>query len=160
MRVRAVCISALSSGPLEPPLATDEELGLDVRMFVDGVGAPDLDPFFTEIDGAEAVGQAVALRCYCPRFPAVGHLIGAEDDGMYLPDFVQSKMDARTSGIVKQLVRAQALKDERVGSAKVNVTTDLSTQTMTVEINGTTSDDEPFELVLSVDDVTVEMLNE
>jgi hypothetical protein len=141
-------------------MATDEELGLDVRMFVDGAGPPDLDPLFAEIDGAEAVAQVVALRCYTPRFPAPGYLLGSENEGIFLPDFVQGKLDAKTKFIVQQLVRAQARKDERVESTRVDVTTDAAAQTMTIDIAGTTSDDEPFELTISVSDVTVELLNE
>jgi hypothetical protein len=141
-------------------MATDEEFGLDVRMFVDGAGPPDLDPLFTEIDGAEAVAQVVALRTFTPRFPSPGYLIGSENEGIFLPDFVQGKIDSKTKFIVQQLVRAQTRKDERVASAKVTVDADAAAQSMNIDIAGTTSDDEPFEFTLSVSGVTVELLNE
>lgn len=142
------------------PMATDAELGLDVRMFVGGEGPPDLDPNFTEIDGAEAVAQAVALRCYTPRFPSPGHLIDSPDDGIFLPDFVQGKLDAKLRFIVQQLIRAQARKDERVDAVKVSVTSDASAQTMTVNVAGVTSDGEVFDFTLAVSDVTVELLSQ
>lgn len=138
-------------------MATDSDLGIDVNMFVDGSGAPDLDPYFGEISGPRAVAQAVALRCYTPRADAPGFLLGAENDGIFLPDFMQAKLTDQTLFTVRTLVAGEARKDERVETAKVSVTADLATQRMLVDISGTTAEG-PFDLTLAISDVTVELL--
>lgn len=128
----------------------DEDL--DIRMFVNGEGPPDLDPYFTELDGseAEAVAQSIALRCYTPKGYAVGHNIDAPNDGLFLPDFVQSTMTPQTLFTVKTLVLGETRKDDRVQSARVEVTGDAAAQTMTIAVQGE-GIDEDFEFSLAVD---------
>lgn len=126
----------------------DEDL--DVRMFVNGEGPPDLDPYFNEIEGAEAIAQSVALRCYTPKGYAVGHNIDAPNDGVFLPDFVQSTMTQQTMFTVKTLVHGEARKDDRVEAVRVSVTGDAAAQTMTISVEGE-GVSEDFEFGISVD---------
>jgi hypothetical protein len=126
----------------------DEDL--DVRMFVNGEGPPDLDPYFNEIDGAEGIAQSIALRCYTPKGYAVGHNIDAPNDGVFIPDFVQASMSQQTLFTVKTLVHGEVRKDERVESARVSVTGDAAAQTMTISVEGE-GVAEDFEFALSVD---------
>jgi hypothetical protein len=126
----------------------DEDL--DIRMFVNGEGPPDLDPYFNEIEGAEAIAQSVALRCYTPKGYAVGHNIDAPNDGVFLPDFVQSAMTKQTMFTVKTLVNGETRKDDRVETARVEVTGDAASQTMTIAVSGE-GISEDFEFALSVD---------
>jgi hypothetical protein len=149
-------------------MADDAAYGTDVRMLF-GATAPDgkrytvdLDPYFGEIDGADAVAQNVALRCLTPRAPAPGHLIGAEGDGVFLPDFLQGKLDARSLFVAKTLIEGEAIKDERVDDVRVTTSADLASQTAEIRITGITSDQEPFSLTLNATqgEVTVAALNE
>lgn len=138
-------------------MATDADYGLDVEMFVGDEGPPDLDPYFGTVTGARAVAQAVTLRLYTPRADAPGYLIGAEDDGIFLPDFVQGGITQQNQFAIQSAVTAEVYKDERVESATVNVSGDLQNQRFTIEINGTTAEG-PFELTLGVSSVKVELL--
>ncbi|MGK3995091.1 hypothetical protein [Sorangium sp. So ce1024] len=126
----------------------DEDL--DIRMFVDGKGPPDIDPYFTEIEGAEAIAQSVALRCYTPKGYAPGHNIDAPNDGVFLPDFVQSTMTPHSLFTAKTLVHGEARKVDGVDSARVSVTGDQAAQRMTISVEGEGVDGE-FEFSLTVD---------
>ncbi|XXX79176.1 hypothetical protein WMF30_10420 [Sorangium sp. So ce134] len=126
----------------------DEDL--DIRMFVDGEGPPDLDPYFAEIVGAEAIAQSIALRCYTPKGYAVGHNIDAPNDGIFLPDFVQSTVTKQTMFTVKTLVLGEVRKDDRVESARVDVTYAAETQTMRVAVEGVAITGEAFAFGLDV----------
>lgn len=140
-------------------MAADTDYGIDIQMFVGRAGPPDLDPYFNEITGPDAVAQVVGLRCFTPRAETAGYLVGAEEDGMFLPDFLQGTLTDRKLFTARTLVAGEARKDERVESVTVNTSADLATQKMQVEISGTTADG-PFDLTLGVDSLTVELLEQ
>ncbi|WP_437310004.1 hypothetical protein [Sorangium sp. So ce388] len=133
----------------------DEDL--DIRMFVGGKGPPDLDPYFTEIEGPEAKAQEIGLRCYTPKGYAVGHNIDAPNDGIFLPDFVQSTMSNQTLFTVQALVRGEARKVDGVEAVRVTATGDAAAQTMTVAVEGESAEGD-FEFSLAVDSAGVALV--
>jgi hypothetical protein len=137
-------------------MATDEQLGVDVEMFANGATTPDLDPYFTEIDGARAVTQEAALRFYT----TLGSLRDAPNAGANLREHINARSTAVGRLALTTLAINQITRDDRVGSVKVNVTNDPTTQQTLVQTNGHTSDGESFELVLAIGDVTTERLTE
>jgi hypothetical protein len=138
-------------------MAEAMDYGIDVSMFVNGQGPPDLDPNFRLIDGPEAVAQNVALRCNTQR-EGPGALLGAENDGLFLPNFANATITPDVLMRVKTLVGGEARKDERVGAATVSATADLAQQRIIVDVDGRTDTEAPFSLTLSVDKVSVELL--
>jgi hypothetical protein len=153
--------------PVQPIVYSPEDLalGVDVRMFApvlddagsatgELVGAPDLDPYFTEISGAEAVAQAVALRCgYTPR----GVLRDAPDVGMLLMDYLGMALKGGSVEALRGILAIEAQKEERVLTVTVSIDVDRAAQSMAIRIEGGCAEG-PFALTLSVTDVTVELL--
>jgi hypothetical protein len=126
-------------------MATD--LGTDVFCI------DDIDPAFAVVSGSTAVAQAIARRFDTPRG-------GLHYDGEYGYDLVEwmnrEITDADTFRI-GLAVEAEALKDERVLAAEASATYDASTETLSIVLRGACSSG-PFQLVMSVDDVTVTIL--
>lgn len=137
-------------------MATDEQLGSDIEMFANDATTPDLDPYFTLIDGARAVAQAGALRFYTP----LGSLPDAPNCGADLRDYLNAAANPVVRLAVRTLATEQLTRDDRVGAVRVDVTSDTEEQKLLVETNGTTADGESFELVLAIGDVTIERLTE
>jgi len=137
-------------------MATNEQLGTDIEMFANDATTPDLDPYFSLIDGARAVAQAGALRFYTP----LGSLPDAPNCGADLRDYINAKNSPVVLLAVRTLATEQISRDDRVGSVRVEVTNDIAEQKMLLQTNGTTADGETFELVLAISDVTIERLTE
>lgn len=137
-------------------MATDEQLGIDIEMFANGATSPDLDPYFNEIDGARAVTQEAALRFYTP----LGSLRDAPNAGADLRDHLSAANTAVGKLALRILATDQIMRDDRVGSVQVDVSHNVATQTTTVQTKGFTSAGEAFDLVMAIQDVTVERLTE
>lgn len=137
-------------------MATDAELGSDIEMFANGATTPDLDPYFTEIDGPRAVAQSGALRFYTP----LGSLPDAPNCGADLRDYVNAAANSSVRLAVRTLATEQITRDDRVASVQANVSHDAAEQKLLLETNGYCADGSAFELVLGIASVTIERLTE
>lgn len=128
------------------------DFGTDLSTFVRGAGAPDLDPTFTVISGRRVVQEAVARRFITPR----GGLLDDPNYGLDLRALLNTKYSQRDLFILREKISAECRKDERVDGARVTVAPKANGD-LTITISLTTSAG-PFELALSVSQVTVELL--
>lgn len=114
---------------------------------------PDLDPTFTEITGPRVVAEADARRLGM----AHGALPDDPDAGYDLRRAVNGKWTPARAFTVKNAIFRESMKDPRVYNAKVKLSFDRRTRTLTVYIEletfiGT------FRLVLEVTQVSVTIL--
>lgn len=127
------------------------DLGTDVRSLF-ASGSVDLDPYFRVISGTTAVAQAVARRFLTPA----GSLPWDQDAGMDLRDLLLEGLDRAQLPAIASMVRAEALKDERVDTATADASLSAS-GVLSITLSCTTADG-PFELVLAVSQLTVDLL--
>jgi hypothetical protein len=118
-------------------MATDTDFGIDLSL------TDDLDPRATTVTGTRLVAEAVYRRITCPR----GALIDDPDYGIDVRDFLHKGMTTGQRASIPGLVRCEILKDERVSSVEIDVTT--STTGFTLRIRCTT-DEGPFTLTTDV----------
>lgn len=110
------------------------------------------------VSGPRLVAEASYRRLRTTR----GMLRGGEDEANYgldLADLIGSVATKSDAAALPGRVQAELLKDERVESVTVTVTStvDGPATSWTVSVEGTTADG-PFSLVLSVSEVTVDLL--
>ena len=104
------------------------------------------------VTGRRAIGEAIARRLQTPR----GGLLDDPDYGYDLRGLVNGDVDTSFLSQIGYFVSIEAEKDERVGSASASVT--FLNGALSVRMMVTTAEG-PFTLVLSVNDVTVEVLS-
>lgn len=123
------------------------DFGTDINT-PDGL---DIDPYFTEVSGAEGLGQALGRRLVTPR----GSL---EDDPAYGYD-VRAHLndDSPNVGAIGVAVAAQLLLDERVERATAAAT--FAESSLTIRADVLTAEG-PFRLTLDVSAVTYSVLFE
>jgi hypothetical protein len=129
--------------------------GTDMKAFAPGSTGPDLDPTFSLINGAEVVGDAVARRLVTPR----GSLLHDPDYGFDLRGMLNARMTPQQLAYIRNGVEKESTKDERVLSAKVQMSFSMSLQRLKVKVSLETKNG-PFSLTLLVSDVSVELLRE
>lgn len=114
-------------------------------------GLLDLDPYFTFVDGAAALGEALGRRLVTPR----GSLI---DDPAYGYD-VRAHLndDDPNPGAIVAEVEAELAKDERVRRARAAVTFDAALGALVVVADVLTAEG-PFRLTLAVSAVSADLL--
>lgn len=118
----------------------------------------DLDPSFGLVSGNMTLAQAIARRLTTAR----GSLFYDEDYGTDLNQTINDSagpVGARgTSGTfrLRAAIEAEAMKDERVMSAKAEVSL-ASSDAFSVRLTLATADG-PLELVMSVSEVTADLL--
>jgi hypothetical protein len=110
------------------------------------------------VSGARLVAEAAYRRLITPR----GALRGGEEEATYgldLVELVGSVASPAEAASLAGRIEAELLKDDRIASVEVTVTptTTGPATAYAVAIRATT-DAGPFDLTLSVDDVTVESL--
>jgi hypothetical protein len=120
----------------------------------DWFNTSDVDPRMPTITGRQVPIQRLVRRLYTPR----GSCPDAPNDGIDVRDLLN-----RPTLTVEQaqgLIRGELQKDSAVLSITVQVTYsgNFGRQTMRIDIDGTLSDG-PFALVISVTDLTVELLS-
>jgi hypothetical protein len=112
------------------------------------------------VSGRLNVGYALARRLQTPR----GALAAIGDDadyGLDVRQLVGAGLTDRQRAEWEAAIAAECRKDDRVDSATVTLTSDLSTQTLTIDIAVMLVDDnESFSFVLTVDQLTVAFLSE
>ncbi len=126
---------------------------IDVNTpIVDGI--PDLDPAFALVSGRLALVQAIARRLTTRQ----GELAWIGDDPVYgedLRELLGEDATPRASFRAAQRIQAQCLADERVLSARAEVTITQGRLVATVQL---TDADGPFRLTLAITAVGVETL--
>jgi len=120
----------------------------------------DLNPSITEVSGARLLAEAQYRRLISPR----GSLYRSPDYGTDIRNKVGSEAYPEQ---LRRDVESELVKDERVLDVSTTVTfvdtnelaieLDREIGTMVIQVNGTT-DVGPFELVVGVDDVSIELL--
>lgn len=107
---------------------------------------------FKRVSGTPNLIGAIQRRLSTPR----GGLFYDETFGLDVRDYVQASWDAGTKYELERLTQAEVEQDPRVQSATVEASqTDL--ERILLKITGETAEG-PFALVLSVSNVTVEVL--
>lgn len=128
-------------------VATD--YGLDLTC------TDDLDPRCSVTSGRRIVAEAVYRRLITPR----GRLIDDPEYGTDITDWINDDFSASDIASLGAAIQSECLKDERVAEAEVSVeeppggTGAYAITISLTELTGTT-----FDLVLSVSDVTVDLL--
>jgi phage baseplate assembly protein W len=122
------------------------DYGYDISTF------PDLDPTFSALSGTSAIAQAILRRLRTPR----GTLEEDDDFGYDLTDLVNDDYTRENLNRWRREIADECLKDERVSFATVTITKQAG-DTLLVSI-GLVSADGPFDLVISLPDLTHELL--
>lgn len=141
---------ATSSSPGRQSSPADPSgLGIDVSTFVDG----DLDPTFALITGPRVVAEAIARRLTTPR----GGLPRHPGYGTDLRRWVNVALTPARRAAVRSAVAGEASADPRVESIDVELVE--SGSSLRISITGTCAAG-PFDLVVDVADLSVEILND
>lgn len=111
------------------------------------------------VSGPRLVAEACFRRLNTPR----GTLIGGEDEqnyGLDLADLIGSVATPSAEAALPGRIQAELLKDERVASVVVNVTSTMDSAgavTWSIDVEGDTAEG-PFSLQIGVSEVTVDLL--
>jgi phage baseplate assembly protein W len=131
------------------PFKTSTSLGSDVLVF------PGLDETFTLVSDSRVLTEALARRLCTPR----GTLPFHPDYGLDLRQYLNQSMTADALYRLKTAAERECEQDERVGSADAVVTYTPSSSSLKVSLTINTAAG-PFRLVLSVTQVSVDLLSE
>lgn len=114
----------------------------------------DLDPTFRLVTGREAVAQAIARRLSTKNGALA--LVGDDPDyGSDLRELVGEDVGPRALFELQARAEAEALKDERVLTAKASGSLAAGVLTLVLALSDA---DGPFRLVLAVSEATVQIL--
>ena len=131
-------------------MTTNANIGADINC------ASGLDPLFTLVSGRTALGQAIARRLQTPR----GTLAWIGDTADYGYDVRQHlNDDAPDVAAIAAAVTDELSKDERVEGVRASVAFDELAGTLRITATGYASTTGPFALVLSIEAVTVAILD-
>ena len=126
----------------------DNALGVDFHCI------DDLDASLSIKDTRVVLGESVARRLITPR----GGLFYDRNYGYDIRRYFKAGGLSRAQ--LARLVEAEIYKDERVKSAAVGVEWDRQDEALTVDIRLTPVTGQAFQLTITVDDLTVELLSE
>lgn len=130
------------------------DFGTDVSTFVlNDDGELDLDPYFRKISGNRVVAEAVARRWTMSK----GSMFWDADAGEDIREKLKAKLDEATIEEMQASLAGEAMKDERVLTATVLVTFDVSRQKLRIRCSIVTAQG-PFEFVMGISTVTAEVL--
>lgn len=116
--------------------------------------ATDLDTTLGVSTGRLVVVEAIGRRLQTPR----GRLIGDADYGFDLAGYLNDDVTPSVIAWIQSQIEAEALKDERVVMADATVTLATS-DVLTVKLALVLSDGDSFDLVLTIDAVSVPVLS-
>lgn len=125
------------------------DFGTDVSTYVMG----DLDPSFGIISGRRVVAEAVG-RLWTS---AKGTIITDIDAGVDVRQLLSSPVDDNTQNELSQILRNEALRDERVLDIAVEVRLNAPLQRLSIRGAITTSD-EVFEFVFAASPDSLDLL--
>lgn len=142
LRIRAACSLGLFRYQTPTPtLTVTDPFGSDVSTF------PDLDPKMLPITGQRAVAEAVARRWITP----LGGLVYDETYGEDVRGLLNAPVDSARLQALRAGLIGQALSDERVLRAEVDLSVSGPTAGLTITLRGRlTTADGPFALVLTI----------
>lgn len=129
-------------------MAIDTDFGTDLS------GASDLDITMREVEGREGLAQAIARRLQTPRG---GGLFYDFDYGYDVRQFVSGS--TLPEGTIEAQIENEILKEERVADVQVDVRFFTDTKRLKIFV-AIIDGDGPFDFVLDVGEVTVELLTE
>lgn len=112
-----------------------------------------LDPRLGLVSGTANLGQALAHRLTTPR----GSLFYDPDYGTDIRAYLNDTITADKLAQVRADVQAELIKDERVLACIAEVSFDFTSRQLAVSVAVQTANG-PFNLVLAVTSVTVELL--
>lgn len=127
---------------------------MTVDYGTDWFNTTDLDPMMTTVKGRTVPIQRLVRRLFTPR----GSCPDAPNDGIDVRDFLNTP--TLTTDQMQGIIRGELQKDAAVLTVTPTVTLSgsLPERTMKIEIDGELSDG-PFALVVSVNNLTVELLS-
>ena len=126
---------------------------VDDRLGVDFACIDDLDASLSLVDGQTALAQHVARRITSPR----GGLFHDVDYGTDARSVLHGAVTLSPTQSAR-MIEAEAMKDPRVASAAADVSWDQNSETLTVEVRIEDDQGDNFDLTVSIDDLTVELL--
>lgn len=126
------------------------DLGTDIRCGALGKG---IGKVFSLATGRENLGLAIARRLCTPR----GGLFYDPDYGFDLRALLSKEMPKGAILAIGPQIESEATKDERVLSARADLSFDESSRKLTITLFLTDADG-PFRLILAASAVTVELL--
>jgi hypothetical protein len=139
-------------------MAVDLTYGADVSTFAtNDEGDADLDPYFAPIFAADLLREHV-LRGWTMQ---KGEMWDAPDEGYDVRDRVSDRFDQRGQKAfrVKAALELEAENDERIASCAVDITQNLAARKLLIEASVSAVTGETFDLVATIDQVTVELLS-
>lgn len=113
----------------------------------------DLDPMFGLVEGNTTLAQAILRRLSTPR----GGLLDDADYGFDVRSLLCDESTPARLAAAKMAIESEVEKDERVLSCEATLDFNIALETLTIRLTVTTRSG-PFRLVLSVDQVNVELL--
>lgn len=114
----------------------------------------DLDPGFALVSGEAMLARAIARRLTTPR----GGLFYDPDYGYDVRGLLLDSLTPAKLASASAAIGSEVEKDPRVAAASVTFTEDTSAARLTISVEVET-DAGPFDLVLSVDALSVELLS-
>ena len=129
-------------------------MGIDTDFGTDLSAVSDLEVTMREVSGRELLAQAIARRLQTPRG---GGLFYDADYGYDVRQFVSGS--TLPEGTIEAAIENEILKDERVADVQVDVRYFTANKNLKIYV-AINDGDGPFDLVLDVSDVTVELLTE
>lgn len=115
----------------------------------------DLDQRCITVTGRRLLAEAIFRRLITPR----GRLIGDPNYGTDITQYLNDDVSPSDIAEMRAAIRAECKKDERIDDCTVTITAPAGkTGTYTIVIS-LEDGDGPFDLVLAVSNVTVEILN-
>ena len=133
------------------------DLGTGVASVWSAGGAADVDPFFRRVSGNLAVAHSIARRLITER----GTLSWAPGVGFDVRALINEALAGSSQAVTSMIatyVREEALGDERVSDAEVDVSFNASTHSLRISMRVTTAEG-PFRLVLGADALTLSILS-
>jgi len=121
---------------------------------VDFACIDDLDASLTLVSGNIGLGHSAARRHITPR----GGLFYDRDYGNDVRRFLKSSGFSPAQGA--RIVESETLKDERVRATAAEVDFDLDNGDLLIKERITPIEGQSFDLTLSIDELTVRLLNE
>lgn len=130
------------------------DFGTDFSTYWSADGVADLDPTFAPISGPRAIAEVIARRLSTPR----GSLRRNPNFGFDVRNYSSIKLTGARKIALRGGIREQCLADERVLAVSIGLDSNAATGALTLTLLLDTSEG-PFELVLLVTKLTVEILD-
>ena len=127
------------------------DYGIDFQTTWNGDGTADMDPFFVEVTGVEAVIHATLRRFLFGK----GRLPWAPQAGMDLRGLIATGLTTAQVAALASQIQDEAEKDERVYSALATVTANGDELRIQLQIE---TGEGPFTLVFAASEDAIERL--